>query len=94
MLYPYGEAVGDMVNPKDDDGTSPSIIMTIPFTFYKKAHKTAYVCMTPIPPCPLVTRLTWKLGDLKIGEVSMQKQIEGWGQRIVSPVENYRRHGG
>ncbi|XP_060113639.1 alpha-tectorin-like [Heteronotia binoei] len=43
VLYPYGEAVGDMKNPKDDDGTSPEIDIEIPFTFYGKLYHTVFV---------------------------------------------------
>ncbi|KAJ6610750.1 hypothetical protein lerEdw1_015226 [Lerista edwardsae] len=43
LLYPYGEAVGDMVTPKDDDGVSPKIPLSVPFTFFNKEYSSAYV---------------------------------------------------
>ncbi|XP_061452969.1 alpha-tectorin-like isoform X2 [Rhineura floridana] len=43
LLYPYGEAEGDMKNPKDDDGTSPEVPISEPFTFYGKTYHSVYV---------------------------------------------------
>uniref|UniRef100_A0ABM5ERY7 NIDO domain-containing protein n=1 Tax=Pogona vitticeps TaxID=103695 RepID=A0ABM5ERY7_9SAUR len=43
VLYPYGEAVGDMKTPKEDDGTSPEFHMSKPFTFYGRKHDSLYV---------------------------------------------------
>ncbi|XP_062996687.1 alpha-tectorin-like [Elgaria multicarinata webbii] len=66
ILYPYGEAVGDMKNPKDDDGTSPPVPISQPFIFYGKTYHSVYVnnngvvsFSVPVPeytpkPIPLV----------------------------------------
>ncbi|XP_028597597.2 alpha-tectorin-like, partial [Podarcis muralis] len=43
LLYPYGEAAGDMKNPIADDGTSPKIPILVPFTFYDKTYHSVYV---------------------------------------------------
>ncbi|KAJ6650243.1 hypothetical protein lerEdw1_013478 [Lerista edwardsae] len=43
LMYPYGTSEGDSVNPKSDDGTSPEIIISVPFTFYGKPYTSLYV---------------------------------------------------
>ncbi|XP_077193106.1 uncharacterized protein LOC143837324 [Paroedura picta] len=43
LMYPYGAAEGDTMNPKEDDGTSPKISTTEPFTFYGKTYHDLYV---------------------------------------------------
>ncbi|KAL8220188.1 UNVERIFIED_CONTAM: hypothetical protein K2H54_040271 [Gekko kuhli] len=43
LLYPYGADQGDTKNPKSDDGTSPEITTTVPFSFYGKAYRSLYV---------------------------------------------------
>ncbi|XP_066494913.1 sushi, nidogen and EGF-like domain-containing protein 1 [Tiliqua scincoides] len=43
LMYPYGPTVGDSVNPKSDDGTSPEISISVPFTFYGRPYKSLYV---------------------------------------------------
>uniref|UniRef100_A0A8D0G9T0 NIDO domain-containing protein n=1 Tax=Sphenodon punctatus TaxID=8508 RepID=A0A8D0G9T0_SPHPU len=43
LLYPYGEAVGDQKNPKDDDGTSPEIHISQPYSFYGKKYNSLFV---------------------------------------------------
>ncbi|XP_051499903.1 sushi, nidogen and EGF-like domain-containing protein 1 isoform X2 [Apus apus] len=43
LLYPYGLDQGDQKNPKLDDGTSPKLTLTVPFTFYGKEHQSLYV---------------------------------------------------
>uniref|UniRef100_A0A8D2PYA0 NIDO domain-containing protein n=1 Tax=Zosterops lateralis melanops TaxID=1220523 RepID=A0A8D2PYA0_ZOSLA len=43
LLYPYGPHQGDETNPKHDDGTSEEISLSVPFTFYGKPYKTAFV---------------------------------------------------
>ncbi|KAJ7304140.1 hypothetical protein JRQ81_011668 [Phrynocephalus forsythii] len=43
VLYPYGKAVGDQTTPKEDDGTSPRIRISEPFTFYGKKYNSVYV---------------------------------------------------
>ncbi|XP_054855479.1 nidogen-1-like [Eublepharis macularius] len=42
-LFPYGIAEGDMENPKEDDGISPKIHISKPFTFYGKSYHDLYV---------------------------------------------------
>ncbi|NWU17027.1 TECTA protein, partial [Cephalopterus ornatus] len=43
LLYPYGPDQGDQTNPKDDDGTSERIDISVPFTFYGKTHEALFV---------------------------------------------------
>ncbi|XP_060113628.1 sushi, nidogen and EGF-like domain-containing protein 1 [Heteronotia binoei] len=43
LLYPYGIDQGDTKNPKSDDGTSPEISISVPFTFYGKGYRSLYV---------------------------------------------------
>ncbi|XP_053123555.1 IgGFc-binding protein-like [Hemicordylus capensis] len=43
LLYPYGTSNGDDKNPKSDDGISPQIFASVPFTFYGKEHHSFYV---------------------------------------------------
>ncbi|XP_048358241.1 sushi, nidogen and EGF-like domain-containing protein 1 [Sphaerodactylus townsendi] len=43
LLYPYGPSVGDLKNPKDDDGTSPEISTKSNFTFYGKTFRKIFV---------------------------------------------------
>ncbi|NXO77419.1 TECTA protein, partial [Sitta europaea] len=43
LLYPYGPHQGDETNPKHDDGTSETITLSVPFTFYGKTHQTVFV---------------------------------------------------
>ncbi|NXH38106.1 TECTA protein, partial [Dicaeum eximium] len=43
LLYPYDPHQGDETNPKDNDGTSEAITLSIPFTFYGKTHQTLFV---------------------------------------------------
>lgn len=45
VLYPYGEEAGDTKTPKEDDGTSPEINLTMPVKFFGKSYKTMYVSM-------------------------------------------------
>ncbi|XP_053908627.1 sushi, nidogen and EGF-like domain-containing protein 1 isoform X2 [Cuculus canorus] len=43
LLYPYGSDEGDRKTPKLDDGTSPKVSLSVPFTFYGKKHRSLYV---------------------------------------------------
>ncbi|XP_067399058.1 sushi, nidogen and EGF-like domain-containing protein 1 [Emydura macquarii macquarii] len=43
LLYPYGLGQGDQQNPKEDDGASPEIPISLNFTFYGKKHHSLYV---------------------------------------------------
>ncbi|NXD88979.1 TECTA protein, partial [Halcyon senegalensis] len=43
LLYPYGLGQGDRKTPKQDDGTSKKVTLTVPFTFYGREHRSLYV---------------------------------------------------
>ncbi|XP_069461015.1 alpha-tectorin-like isoform X2 [Ambystoma mexicanum] len=43
ILYPYGEELGDLPNPRLDDGSSPEIIIPVNFTFFGQTYRNIYV---------------------------------------------------
>ncbi|XP_048450359.1 sushi, nidogen and EGF-like domain-containing protein 1, partial [Rhincodon typus] len=43
LFYPFGTAVGDVANPKEDDGGSPQIPISINFPFFKTSYSSLYV---------------------------------------------------
>ena len=48
VLYPYGFGVGDATTPHEDDGMSPEIPLSEPFSFYGQPYKSLYVSPGPI----------------------------------------------
>ncbi|XP_060678204.1 sushi, nidogen and EGF-like domain-containing protein 1 [Hemiscyllium ocellatum] len=43
LFYPFGTAVGDVANPKVDDGGSPEISISINFPFFETSYRSLYV---------------------------------------------------
>ena len=42
-FYPFGEDVGDHVNPPNDDGGSGEVEILVPFPFFGEAHNSLFV---------------------------------------------------
>ena len=42
-FYPFGEDVGDHVNPPNDDGGSGEVQISIPFPFFGEVHNSLFV---------------------------------------------------
>ena len=42
-FYPFGESVGDHVNPPNDDGGSDKVEILVPFPFFGEAHNSLFV---------------------------------------------------
>lgn len=42
-LYPYGTAAGDNTLPRNDDGASPQLTISIPFNFFARSPTSFYV---------------------------------------------------
>uniref|UniRef100_A0A3B4EIL8 NIDO domain-containing protein n=1 Tax=Pygocentrus nattereri TaxID=42514 RepID=A0A3B4EIL8_PYGNA len=43
LFYPFGSGVGDTLNPRSDDGSSPAINLQSPFTFFRRTYTKLYV---------------------------------------------------
>ncbi|GLD46411.1 alpha-tectorin [Lates japonicus] len=43
ILYPYGPSHRDLETPKMDDGSSPEIVLLIPFIFFNVPYRSIYV---------------------------------------------------
>lgn len=45
VLYPYGPGHKDLETPKMDDGSSPEIIVLVPFVFFNIPYRSIYVSL-------------------------------------------------
>ncbi|XP_069804219.1 alpha-tectorin-like [Dendropsophus ebraccatus] len=43
VLYPYGPAEGDTLNPTEDDGTSGEVQLSVEFKFFGKSYRSLHV---------------------------------------------------
>lgn len=45
ILYPYGSGHRDLETPKMDDGSSPEVVLLIPFIFFNIPYRSIYVSL-------------------------------------------------
>ena len=45
-FYPFGANEGDQVVPRNDDGSSGKVSITIPFPFFGKDHNSLFVSIS------------------------------------------------
>ena len=47
-FYPFGENEGDQVVPRNDDGSSGEVPISIPFPFFDHNHKSLFVSISAL----------------------------------------------
>lgn len=52
-FYPYGTAAGDNTLPRNDDGASPQINISIPFNFFARSPTSLYVRLPSVIAIPM-----------------------------------------
>lgn len=46
QFYPYGSTAGDNNLPANDDGSTPSINVSVPFPFFGQSYSSIYVSIS------------------------------------------------